>query len=367
MSTTRFLTAGALTSLLERLHGEGRRVLAPARQGGSVIFAPWTPGTALNLERAAVAPKEAALPQCETLATYARTKDPENPAHVTLSLDDAPAAVPTVVVGGRPCDARGFAVLDRPYLRGPFVDPYYKARRERLLVVTLTCTENDGVCGTCFCHWTGGGPADAEGSDILMTAARHSGEDGFVLEARTSAGQALLEELAAAPPPDASLSEAVRAEREKARAALESASPAPDLAAAGERMAPRFTDAEFWRRQTAHCLSCGACTYFCPTCYCFNITDEGEGSHEKPGRRLRTWDTCMASHFTREAGGHNPRAVKALRMRNRVMHKFSYYPAAWDGAFSCSGCGRCIVRCPVHLDIRAIVLAAVAAQGGKGA
>lgn len=361
MSTTRFLATEALASLFGRLHDGGRRVLAPARRGESVVFAPWTPGTAVLLERAAAAPKEAALPQCETLLTYARVKDPANPAHVTLALDDAPEAAPTVVVGGRPCDARGFAVLDRPYLRGPFVDPYYKARRERLLVVTLSCAENDGVCGTCFCHWVGGGPADAEGSDILMTAARHGGVEGFVLEAVTPGGQTLLDEAAAdAPLPDAPLMEAIRAEREKARAALERAAPAPDLAAAGERMAARFTDTEFWRKRTAHCVSCGACTYFCPTCYCFNITDEGEGMGEKPGRRLRTWDTCMASHFTREASGHNPRALKALRMRNRLMHKFSHYPAVWDGVFSCSGCGRCITRCPVHLDIRAIVLAAVA-------
>ena len=80
---------------------------------------------------------------------------------------------------------------------------------------------------------------------------------------------------------------------------------------------------------------------------------------EKEGRRLRTWDSCMSSHFTREASGHNPRMTKALRMRNRVSHKFSNYPTVWDGVKSCNGCGRCISQCPVHLDIRAIVLAAM--------
>ena len=51
-------------------------------------------------------------------------------------------------------------------------------------------------------------------------------------------------------------------------------------------------------------------------------------------------------------------------MRNRVSHKYSTYPENW-GSFSCSGCGRCISNCPVCLDIRAIVLAALEAKQDK--
>lgn len=78
-----------------------------------------------------------------------------------MSLDDSIEAQPTVVFACRPCDARGFSVLDRPYLQGPFADPYYKARREALTVVTITCASG---CNTCFCHWVGGGPSSPEGS-----------------------------------------------------------------------------------------------------------------------------------------------------------------------------------------------------------
>ena len=31
-----------------------------------------------------------------------------------------------------------------------------------------------------------------------------------------------------------------------------------------------------------------------------------------------------------------------------------------DGRFACTGCGRCIKQCPVSLDIREIVLNAIA-------
>lgn len=360
MSTIRYVTAAALpeflTGLLQQKGDTPTRVLVPMRRGRAVVFAPYAPGAEFTLERATVSPKEAVLPHCETLMTYSRTKDPETPGRVTLSLDDTPDARPTVVVGGRPCDARGFAVLDRPYTQGRFADPYYQARREQLTVITQTC--NAG-CATCFCHWVGSGPADDEGSDVLMTAVRgEDGTEGYVLEAITEKGETLL--AATALPDGASHLDAARAARQ---AALDGMPPAPDLSAAKDRLAARFTDTEFWQQQTAQCLSCGACTYMCPTCYCFNITDEGEGLNEQPGRRLRTWDTCMSSLFTREASGHNPRMAKALRMRNRVSHKFSNYPITWNGVFSCNGCGRCISRCPVHLDIRAIVLAAIKDQG----
>jgi hypothetical protein len=43
----------------------------------------------------------------------------------------------------------------------------------------------------------------------------------------------------------------------------------------------------------------------CPTCYCFNITDDDLGLNS---RRIRTWDNCMSHTFTLEGSGHNPRS-----------------------------------------------------------
>lgn len=56
-----------------------------------------------------------------------------------MKLDDTPDAPARMVFGCRSCDARGFAVLDKPFLEGKFQDAYYKARRDNLLVVTRTC------------------------------------------------------------------------------------------------------------------------------------------------------------------------------------------------------------------------------------
>jgi ferredoxin len=347
MSAICHLQSAGLPAFLSRLAG-GARVLAPVERPAvkrSVVFAPWSEGMPFTLDKATVPAKEAVLPACETLFTFRQTKDGETPDKPILALEAVPKAEPTVVFACRPCDARGYAVLDRPYLHGPFADPYYKARRENLTVLSLTCSKG---CDTCFCHWTGGGPSSPEGSDVLMTEI----EGGFVLQGITPKGDELL---AASGLPDGK--DAFPSAEAARKAAWGSLAKAPNLKDAPARLAERFTDTAFWERQTERCLSCGACTYFCPTCYCFGITDEGDPQNPQGGRRLRSWDSCMSPLFTLEASGHNPRPSKALRMRNRVSHKYSTYPGNW-GSFSCSGCGRCIANCPVCLDIRAIVLAA---------
>ncbi len=350
MSTYRFANASDLPALLAFL-AKGNRVLVPVVQPAvkkSVVYAEWKPGMDFTMEKATVPAKSAVLPQSETLVRYEKTRDPEHPDRFLLSLDDKPEGEPTVVFACRACDARGYATLDRPYLRGLYKDPYYAARREQLTVFTLTC--NSG-CATCFCHWVGGGPSSPEGSDVLMTEL----PDGYVLQGVTDRGTALLE---ASSLPDASDREAeLMAVRKAAWGTL---CPKPDLSAAPDRLLARFSDAAFWEKASDRCISCGACTYMCPSCYCFNVTDEGSGMGT-PGRRLRSWDNCMSSLFTREASGHNPRPAKRDRMRQRVTHKFATYPENW-GAFSCMGCGRCISNCPARIDIRQIVLDAMADQ-----
>lgn len=349
MSSLLFATPKELTGWLAKL-ASGHRVLAPRQEGPSVVYRPQTAEQLASadidalLRRATASPKQAMLPQCETLVTFKSVKDAEDPSKLTTTLEAPADAEPTVLFGCRPCDARGFVVLDRPYLEGKFKDPYYGARRKATVIVTQACPT---AFASCFCNWVGSHPSDKEGSDILFTAV----EGGFVLEVVTEKGQALVEGAGFADAAD----KAAEAEAAHAAAAA-SLNPAPELTHVMEKVASRFTDKAFWDKETVKCLSCGACTYLCPTCQCFTITDEGS---QLDGRRLRSWDSCMTPLFTLETSGHNPRPSKADRMRNRVSHKFSFYPERYDGFFSCVGCGRCVVSCPVSLDIRHMVQAAV--------
>lgn len=352
MSVIRFVASDGLEALLDGISQLGMRVLAPAERPAtskpSVVFAPWRKGDPVVLAKATVPPKEAVLPECETIVTYGKTRDPQDLNLFTLECAAGIEADSTLVFACRPCDARGFDCLDKPYLHGLFEDPYYKARREKLVVISLTC---DTGCETCFCHWVGGGPSSPIGSDILMTRI----EGGFLLQAISARGGELLTKTATTDGAD-KMADAITARKR----AWESLVPAPDLSGAADSLEAIFSNEEFWTRWTDRCISCGACTYFCPTCYCFNITDEDACQRANGGRRLRSWDNCMSSRYTREASGHNPRPHKFQRMRNRVSHKFWTFSRNW-ASFLCSGCGRCITNCPVHLDIRAIVLAAIKA------
>jgi ferredoxin len=113
----------------------------------------------------------------------------------------------------------------------------------------------------------------------------------------------------------------------------------------------RTMDPDIWKEITAKCISCAACTYVCPTCFCFNIRDEQKGLK---GERYKCWDYCMNSYYTLEASGHNPRAEKNKRYRNKVNCKYNYNIKRSNNIF-CGGCGRCIEVCPVSVDIREVV------------
>ena len=76
--------------------------------------------------------------------------------------------------------------------------------------------------------------------------------------------------------------------------------------------------------------------------------------------RIRAWDACTSTNYRRAAGGHNSRPTKPGRIRNRFFCKFCYYPEDF-GPLGCVGCGRCIVSCPVDIDITE-VMRDVAAQ-----
>ena len=95
------------------------------------------------------------------------------------------------------------------------------------------------------------------------------------------------------------------------------------------------------------CLGCGTCTFVCPTCQCFDIRDFDTGNGVM---RYRCWDSCMYSDFTQMAA-ENPRHSQLERFRQRFMHKLVYYPSNNEGIYGCVGCGRCLAKCPINMNI----------------
>lgn len=344
MAEAKYLHHDKLPAWLDEAAGK-MRVLAPVRHGDAVVFAPYAPGGRLELERRATTPpKGIVFPAGEELLRYMYRKSPGQPGQVDVDLLPGIEPEPTLVFGCRPCDARGFLIFDRVYDGETYKDPYYLARRQATLLAAIACLRRENVC---FCHSVGGGPGDTQGVDLLLTPV----QGGYVAEAVSDRVGGLLNSPLLEPAGD-KLKQA-RALRDKA---LKDMGEPTDFAPAKDKLTALFDDMGFWEDVSAKCISCGACTYLCPTCYCFNITDEGAGLG---GRRVRSWDNCMSHQFTFEASGHNPRPTKAHRLRNRVGHKFSYYPDIHGEVIACCGCGRCIKSCPASVDIREIVVRAM--------
>ena len=69
---------------------------------------------------------------------------------------------------------------------------------------------------------------------------------------------------------------------------------------------------------------------------------------------------CSSDLFTLMAQGNN-RTSQVERFRQRFMHKLVYFPMNNEGVFSCVGCGRCVEKCPIHMNIVKVIKA----LGGK--
>ncbi len=313
------------------------QVYAPCKEGDTVTFERLGPGRSVCFDRPAnAAPKAVLFPQSEALFSFSMKKDADKPQKTDVELEADTTAPETVILCGRPCDAKGFATLDPVYLAK---DPYYRERREKTTIMTLSCPQ--GYPG-CFCTSVDSSPADKKDSDVLITEL----EKGYYVEALTDKGKAALD--------GANLQDGASYKAEAEAKQVEAEKRVLKAFEGGKNVKIRpdtFQSDEFWEEVSAKCISCGACTYLCPTCYCFNITDE-QGIDR--GERIRSWDSCMFPHYTLETSGHNPRSRKAQRLKNRIGHKFVYYPELYHELL-CSGCGRCIRHCPVSVEISRIV------------
>lgn len=329
---------------IPKLAGEGR-FYAPGRIAGQqyceLLESPAE--IVYDFSNVKVPLKQVFFPQTEVLCTFDFDQ-----------VTDLPApSEPILVFGCRPCDARAIAQLDAVF--GPenkgYSDPYYMKRRENSIVISLACAS---PCATCFCTAMGGGPAGTEGADLIahdLPRERSAADGGALLiEAVSEKGRAFLQaHKSLFTEPAQEVLEEVKSNVAAAEAAVRKAN---DLGVdrLKENMDPLFDDVR-WEELTVSCIGCGACTYLCPTCHCFDIADE---ARLYKGRRIRTWDSCQFPLFTKHASGHNPRANKKERLRQRFMHKFSY-AVENVGAVLCVGCGRCITACPVNLDIRDVI------------
>ncbi len=283
---------------------------------------------ALNTVRSA---KDFFFPQTENLAEFKLSGKTIEVKDIRKENEDF------VVFGVRACDAKSFEILDSVFLTEP-VDSFYKNRREHGTIVTMACTRPEE---TCFCTTFGINPT-VPGGDASVY---FDGESYFFVPF-TDKGKAFMASISdMLEDGDVTKLSEVQAKAREIMTRLPLANLTTD-SFGGERLMEHF-NSEKWAELSEACIGCGTCTFVCPTCQCYDIRDYDTGNGIK---RFRCWDSCMYSDFTQMAHG-NPRTSQLERFRQRFMHKLVYHPSNHEGEFGCVGCGRCLSKCPVSLNI----------------
>jgi ferredoxin len=298
----------------------------------------------LNFYNTIMSPKATFFPHKEDFIKYKVEKPISEAEPVVLKLK------PTFLFGVRPCDVRSFEIMDRHFDAAGIIDPYWRKRREATTIFGYAFDLRQQVDPADFYNMLGIYAADPDGSDIFMIKK----DNELLLKGITPKGEKLLAELTMMEDGKAGdkkyFEEYVKKGRDyKTRFMF------LDQQIITNKLEEIFHNTDFWTRVSSACLSCGICTFVCPTCYCFDICDDTLFSQ---GTRRRVWDACMFTDFTLEASGHNPRTQVYQRLRQKISHKYSYHVKKY-GVISCVGCGRCTRYCPVNIDIYSIIEAAL--------
>ena len=312
---------------------KGARLYMPIDNAdGSASFSEWSEGAewskALNTTKS---PKDFFFPQTEDLMRFKTEGKSIEVIDIRRECEDF------VIFGARACDVKSFDILDKVFLSEPR-DSFYAMKREKAIIVSVACSR---PAETCFCSTFGIDAAEPAGD---VTAWRC--DDALYLRASTEKGEALISRLGSIL--EECDEDAVNAPKEKI-AKIMNKLPLKDLSTksfGGGKTMELFDDPA-WDELSSACLGCGTCTFVCPTCQCYDIKDFNTGNGVI---RYRCWDSCMYSEFTKMAHGNN-RLTQKERFRQRFMHKLVYFPENNDGMFSCVGCGRCLSKCPISMNI----------------
>jgi len=319
--------------------GEKQSLILPIKTADKTNFGVWTDAAEVDLQtlKTVKSAKDAFFPQSENLYTCYR--DGQKLSIVPEKLEGESF----VVFGIKACDVRGIKVLDKVFMAEP-VDSFYCARRKHGVIVSLACGQPEE---SCFCKVFGIDCAEPEGDVVTWLTGEY-----LYWKSVTEKGEALTAQVAALLE---DTDDKAVAEQKATIAAIVEKLPYAKLSLEGwngEVLNEKF-NSPVWEQLYKPCLACGTCTFVCPTCQCYDIKDYNTGNGVQ---RYRCWDSCMYSDFTMMAHGNN-RTSQLQRFRQRFMHKLVYFPANNDGMYSCVGCGRCVDKCPSHLNIVKVIKA----------
>jgi len=224
------------------------------------------------------------------------------------------------VLGVKSCDLKGFYLMDKQVLGK---DPFYTERRKNTLLANIVCNE---PCEGGFCTSFGGPVLEEYDVQVLRAGEKYH---LLVSEKYDKYFQNYEQE-------DGAFFTEFNREFNSKLDALHV-----------DGIESRITwNSGLWKEFASRCISCGACNFSCPTCYCFDLYDDGN-------ERKREWDSCILSGFTTSSAGNTRKGLDE-RLRQRFYHKLVYFKKSKD-EYLCTGCNRCVEDCPVGIDIKEVI------------
>ncbi|HUU38760.1 MAG TPA: 4Fe-4S dicluster domain-containing protein [Candidatus Desulfaltia sp.] len=320
-----------LSPFLEVISREAQ-LWAPVTKGDKFVFDQVKDFSriAMNATRTIIPPKKIMVPSFFNMFHFSEKGYQEDFSHIT----------DRILFGIHPCDIHGLLILDKLFSQA-YLDPYYLEARKKTLILGLSCWPDE----FCLCKSTHTDIIE-EGYDLFFTDL----ESHFLVWIGSSRGDDLVR-LSPGFFDDKLTDKDIQTyikwqeERDEAFQIEINFTRMPNLMELKDK-------AFFWEEAGAACLACGSCSMVCPTCNCYNVVDK-QFLGNRPGQRLRYWDSCTLPEYSEVAGGENFREHKSQRLRLWYTHKLQAYVSKY-GKPSCVGCGRCLVTCPVQIHIKSV-------------
>lgn len=247
--------------------------------------------------------KQHFIPEAETLVEFKNKKAKENSGEITE----------TILFALRKCDLNAIQILDKV-----MYDPQYLNKRKNTILIGHFCENPDKYC---FCN-------SMQLQDYYDLFLYPKGEN-YIIDVKTPKGESLVKNLPLT------------------KKEIQIPNPKNSKSLKNLDIAKNYKD-KIWEGDADKCLSCSACTIYCPTCNCFDIKDN-INTNLKEGSRKRCQASCQLKSFSKVAGGKSYRDSRLSRFKHFVYHKISYYKSIHNRPM-CVGCGRCLRVCPTKID-----------------
>ncbi len=319
-----------------------------------------SPGGKAENTQTLIPPKEVFFPQSEVMFGY--SSDSKNPDQLRIDNpeDQAQKEIkPRLLFGIKPCDYHALKITDSFFKNG-FEDFYYLNKSGSSMAIVFGCLTPPEPL-SCFCSSAETGPMLNKESSHKFDVQFIAEEDGYIVETGSEKGEKFIKDNPVffnKQPDQEYLKKRLELIKNNAVKNIKLSVPFNSAVESMQDKSGGADTGNIYKSIAGRCIYCGACLYVCPTCTCFNVYDNSsmryDTSVKTEGERVRVWDGCVFSGYTREASGHNPRAEAYTRAARRYEHKLKYDVPVY-GRSSCVGCGRCLTACPVDTGMSVFI------------